>query len=538
MRRGVVKNAALERSRSSSVRRSAARNARICASVLFAVLGISEVGAQVNAATAEDERNAGAQPIEEITVVGRRHLRELRLEVQTSKELVYDLFNSLNSREEFDIHCHDGTRTGTRTVRRVCRPQFTDDATREAAQLYLYFMRLGVGNAEAAARGHMAMLPLKEQQLLTEMQRLARENREFRRAIAKYQAVEARYDGARREVPIRAVTSIVDAAPRLRHSLRQDRIAAPRPVALAPPEAPPSEGWVQLRYTVSADGTTTDVRAVDAVPPGLSASGAAMAAQLWTFEAATEDAVPIDWHHNLAVVVFSRDAEYDGSIEFAEAYEDVAALIASGQYGDAKSRNELMQRVDATTLEEIALGQMQLAAIEHAAGDPHAALDAIRRATAAGVTALADEELKLALEHRFALELELGRAADALQTYERREELAHVGSRDALARQGAALKQGLAAPDATQAVRGRLATNGAWEYAPHWATFELSNVEGTGESLDVECHRRKAELPFEPNAQITIPPAWGACVLTLRGQPDTTFTLYEFLEPAPRIETD
>ena len=506
--------------------------------MLFAALGISEVGAQADAATAEDERNAAAEPIEEITVVGRRHLRELRLEVQTSKELVYDLFNSLNSRDEFDIHCHDGARTGTRTVRRVCRPQFTDDATREAGQLYLYFLRHGMGNAEFAARGVITMLPLKEQQLVTEMQRLARENREFRRAIANYQAVAARYDGARREVPIRAATSIVDAAPPLRHSLRRDRIVVPSPVVLAPPEAPLSEGWVQLRYTVSADGTTTDVRAVDTVPPGLSPSGAVMAAQRWTFEAATQDAVPIDWHHNLAVVVFSRDAEYDGSIEFAEAYEDVAALIASGQYGDARSRNELMQRADATTLEEIALGQMQLAAIEHAAGDPHAALDAIRRATAAGVTALAHEELKLALEHRFALELELGRTGDALQTYERREALARVGSRDPLAQQGAALKQALAAPNATQAVRGRIAANGGWEYAPLWTTFELADVQGSAENLEVECHRRKTEMPFQPNAQITIPPAWGACVLTLRGQPDTTFTLYEFLEPAPRIETE
>lgn len=49
-------------------------------------------------------------------------------------------------------------------------------------------------------------------------------------------------------------------------------------------------------------------------------------------------------------------------------------------------------------------------------GDSHAALDSIRRATEPAVDQLADEELKLALEHRFTLELELGLAADALET--------------------------------------------------------------------------------------------------------------------------
>jgi hypothetical protein len=222
----------------------------------------------------------------------------------------------------------------------------------------------------------------------------------------------------------------------------------------------------------------------------------------------------------------------DGSIEFAEAYEQVAELISDGRLEDAKSRNEQMQSEHAVTFEEIEIAQMQLAAIEHALGDPHAALASIRRATEPAIAKLAADELKLALEHRFALELELGLASDALQTYERRAELERLAPSAPLARQGAALEQALAAPDAAQAVQARIAANGLWEYAVPWATFEVTDVEGRAESVQLECHRRKTELPFQPNAQMTIPVAWGGCVVTLRGQPETTFTFYDFRAPA------
>jgi hypothetical protein len=133
--------------------------------------------------------------------------------------------------------------------------------------------------------------------------------------------------------------------------------------------------------------------------------------------------------------VFTRaEAERDGSIEFAEAYEEVAELIRDGRREDARSRNDRMQRQDAVTFEEIELAQMQLAAIDHALQDPQAALAAIRRATEPAIAQLGEDELKLALEHRFALELELGLASDALQTHDRRAELAQRAPEEPLAR--------------------------------------------------------------------------------------------------------
>jgi hypothetical protein len=160
---------------------------------------------------------------------------------------------------------------------------------------------------------------------------------------------------------------------------------------------------VKLRYSVLADGTTADVRVVDALPSGLDPSDAVAAVDAWRFEPAMAEGAAIDWHHNLAVIVFrGKRLAHGNSLEFAEAYEDVAALIAGADYEVARLLNEHMQHEIAVTLEEMGLAQMQRAAIEHALGDPHAALAAVRRATEAAVPQLDDEALALALEHRFA----------------------------------------------------------------------------------------------------------------------------------------
>lgn len=173
--------------------------------VLLATLGMSDVAAQSAVASTDDEPDAVAEPIEEITVVGHRFLRELRLEVQASQERVYDLFNELNTNEEFDIHCHDGARRGTKIVRRVCRP-----ATSEAAKWYLVFLKWDSPGGFSKAQGEIAIVHLKERQMAAEVRRLIRESREFRRAIAEHQALEGRYEAARRGVAIQTLVSIVD----------------------------------------------------------------------------------------------------------------------------------------------------------------------------------------------------------------------------------------------------------------------------------------------------------------------------------------
>jgi tetratricopeptide (TPR) repeat protein len=521
--------------------------------VLMTALSVARVAAQSEPRAPDDRADGRPKQIEEITVIGTQTSRSLRLEVQAARERVYDLFNSLNDNRELEIHCRDAPATGTRVPQRVCRPRFADTATANAATVLLRALLFECSGSDfeacfnrhlSRAQGEVAVLPSKDKQLATEVQRLARENREFRRAISEYQVAENRYrDAQRAEGPgLRASVSVIETDPvsgSARSTPRQNGLVAPRPVQLVTPDAPVAggaarEGWLKLRFSVRRNGAIAGVRVVDAMPPGLDAASAIAAAETWTFEPATADGVPIEWHNNLAVVVFSGEvASHEGWLDFAEAYEETAALIADARFEDAKSRNEYMLHNLALTLEDTGLVQLQLAAIEHAIGDPHAALAAIRRATEHAVPQLAANELGLALEYRFALEVELGRAADALETFERRTALARRrSSSDPIARQAGTLRQALSAPGANLAARGRIDSNGRWEHALSWSTFAVGDVEGRTDALELECHRHKTELPFEGDVEITIPAPWDKCALIVRGQPNTTFTVYEFKGPS------
>jgi hypothetical protein len=62
-----------------------------------------------------------------------------------------------------------------------------------------------------------------------------------------------------------------------------------------------------LRYSIMADGTTANVRAVDAMPPGASTDSSVRAVEQWTFEPARDGDQSIEWHNNVAVVAFTND---------------------------------------------------------------------------------------------------------------------------------------------------------------------------------------------------------------------------------------
>jgi hypothetical protein len=137
--------------------------------------------------------------------------------------------------------------------------------------------------------------------------------------------------------------------------------------------------------------------------------------------------------------------------------------------------------------------------------------------------------LRKALEVRFAIELELGRAADAVATYERHRALLPSdgsGGEDTLAAQAQALERSLQT-DSPIAVKGRIGRD-AWAHVPARRTFTLTNVVGEVSEIQVECDRRKTVLPYQPDVDWTLPPGWGSCTLFVDGKRDTTFALYEF----------
>ena len=83
---------------------------------------------------------ARERPIEEISVVGERSALFLLEEIKNAEVLMYDIFNDLNSTDDFDVNCRNVTHTGTLIPEWECDSGFM---TRERFQNTQDFLQFG-----------------------------------------------------------------------------------------------------------------------------------------------------------------------------------------------------------------------------------------------------------------------------------------------------------------------------------------------------------------------------------------------------------
>ncbi len=119
---------------------------------------------------------------DEVIVRGRTGNR-MRVELERVEDAVYERFNALNSRDEFDIVCMNEAPVGSHMTVRECLPQFALTAERRAAQDVLRRMQ---GDSYAGnSQIHFMRMDQKGAELAAEMQRLAREDEQLMRELAR-----------------------------------------------------------------------------------------------------------------------------------------------------------------------------------------------------------------------------------------------------------------------------------------------------------------------------------------------------------------
>jgi hypothetical protein len=79
--------------------------------------------------------------LKDIKVENEKFLRLLRMEMIRAEDLKFEIFNSLNSTDEFDITCEMYTPTGSIIPRRVCDAGFMKKAREEDARLFIDYVR-------------------------------------------------------------------------------------------------------------------------------------------------------------------------------------------------------------------------------------------------------------------------------------------------------------------------------------------------------------------------------------------------------------
>lgn len=116
-----------------------------------------------------------AQRLEEVVVHGKKRA-ELRMDLHHAEDRFFEVFNSLNSDDDYDIGCDDRAPVGSRIKRRVCEARFVGELSSLAWSAV-------VRGSGAVAPAFMAQMSRKERLLVREMRELVVVHPELQQAL-------------------------------------------------------------------------------------------------------------------------------------------------------------------------------------------------------------------------------------------------------------------------------------------------------------------------------------------------------------------
>lgn len=149
----------------------APRLERYCATLLV----VASAALSQPAPGADAGATAGTRP-EEVIVHGRR-LVELRDEVRSAEDRFFSIYNSLNSNDDFDIHCEGRAPVGSRIKRRVCEAEFTGEL---GSMAWAAVIR----GSHAVAPAFLTVMRRKERMLAADVRELVLRHPELLQALA------------------------------------------------------------------------------------------------------------------------------------------------------------------------------------------------------------------------------------------------------------------------------------------------------------------------------------------------------------------
>ena len=141
---------------------------------------------------AEPSESAEEEVVEEITVYGESNINILRRQFNLAQERTFDLFNSLNSTDEFDIECDYEQRLGSRRWHHVCTPKFSTRP--QAHDGGTYFVTYDGEDKPSLQSPRIRRL---NKELWDEMARLVNENPDLRKSFMELVERKNAYEAER-----------------------------------------------------------------------------------------------------------------------------------------------------------------------------------------------------------------------------------------------------------------------------------------------------------------------------------------------------
>jgi len=163
-------------------------------------------------ASSPETNETNTRQIEQITVIGERSLLTMRNEIIREEDVLYRLFNELNSNDRFDIFCHKKSNTVSLIPKRSCEPQFLKNHRQQSNRHALGEMRQSFsadGINYAILQNGLDMLEPEDElrrqltydyeDMNEEMLRIAMDNPDYMATLQKIARLRLEYLAARAE---------------------------------------------------------------------------------------------------------------------------------------------------------------------------------------------------------------------------------------------------------------------------------------------------------------------------------------------------
>jgi hypothetical protein len=314
-------------------------------------------------------------------------------------------------------------------------------------------------------------------------------------------------------------------------------------------EVPDREGIVDVKFTVKADGSVSDVEVLGGFYDDAFRQRAVDGVAASNFDPPKSGDNAIDWPNYRMRVILRAPILPSVSPEVAAELERVKGMYAAQDYAAAEPLLNDLLATKAQTLFDYALLQDQLASVYVRTERPHEALVALRNATsdskAMPPQSRSDSRLQIQ-EERYpdeyllpelyvkALERQFGVAAALNQTGEAvaiAEELDARGDVPPALREQAdqiIAKLGTEDPIGSQIKL----VNGSWTYVvSSRRIFGMTGLQGKVDFVDIACgDNRRRRMAFTNDSEFALPASWENCKLEFLGDDGATFLLYEYLK--------
>jgi TonB family protein len=298
-----------------------------------------------------------------------------------------------------------------------------------------------------------------------------------------------------------------------------------------------TEGFVITRFTVKADGTTSNVEVVGGFTNPFMERPITEAVSKWTFTPGTVNGQPADFLNQEYVFRPKLAPVLSSSPDFQKEYVKIDEQVSAGELDAAIRKINGTFRQSIKTVLDYAVTQYTLSRTYLQKNDPYAALAAVQKTTMTSLNEAGETEYMLtpdllegALRQQLVLASSLHQEGEVLRSWEMLDALYEIPADDKLRELVDAARAKVDSTDPLPALAKIADGDKFVSYRPVHRIFTVTDVNGKLNNINARCDHRNLKLDYQEGVDWTLPPSLGNCVLDFNGRENTTFTIYEFKE--------